>query len=491
MGQRTSAAIWLDSDSSSSLQNQLARQVKALVQDGGLRAGEPMPSSRELAQRLRVSRNTIVYAYERLIGEGYLEARARSGVFVSSSITAILPEARETSGRSAADEPRRRVIPALEKREKLRLPAPFRPCQPDVALFPLAIWNRLRGRALRNQGPQLLHYQSHCSLGLPALREMLASYLRDHRGVKCDWRQVAITTGSQQALFLLSELLLRNGDLVYMEDPGYPGAQLAWRHAGATIVPGRLDEEGMKLPDVAGRRFSLLYTTPSRQFPTGVCLSLARRLALLEYAAETRTWIVEDDYDSEFRYTAPPLPSLQSLDRSGRVIYVGTFSKVLFPSLRLGYVVLPEELVEAFTRLRMLMDDYGPLIEQATLAMFLESGGFSTHIRRCRRAYAERQAAFLEHIERCGLPFTFKYIDGGMNLTSLLPDTSSDKAWSAKCREAGLDVPPLSRYSLYATQPGLVFGFTAFAPKVIRYALDVLKESLNGKNPKTICRRRQ
>ena len=479
MGQHTAAAIWLNFGSDSSLQNQLARQVKALIQDGGLRPGELMPSSRDLAQRLQVSRNTIVYAYERLVGEGYLETRERSGVFVSPSIAAVLPSAREQPKRRAAGESKR-VSSASTRQEKLTLPSPFRPCQPDVTLFPLAIWNRLRGRALRNQGAQLLHYQSNCSLGLPALRKVLASYLRDHRGVKCDWRQVAITTGSQQGLFLLSELLLRKGDLVYMEDPGYPGAQLAWKHAGATVVRGSLDEEGMKLPEVTGRRFSLLYTTPSRQFPTGVCLSLARRLALLEYAAETRTWIVEDDYDSEFRYSAPPLPSLQSLDRFGRVIYLGTFSKVLFPSLRLGYVVLPEELVEDFMRLRALMDDHGPLIDQATLAMFLESGAFSSHIRRCRKAYAERQSTFLTHVKVSGLPFVFRYTDGGMNLTCLLPETSSDKAWSAKCREAALDVPPLSRYSLFETQPGLVFGFTAFTPNVIRSALDKLKQSLKS-----------
>ena len=210
------------------------------------------------------------------------------------------------------------------------------------------------------------------------------------------------------------------------------------------------------------------YTTPSRQFPTGVSMSLPRRLAWIDFASRTRTWIIEDDYDSELRYSAPPLPSLQSLDRNNRIIYVGTFSKLLFPSLRLGYVVVPESLLGGFERWEHLIDDHLPLIDQATLAAFLESGAFFSHIRRCRKAYAERQALVLDLFQKSDLPLEFRYTDGGMNLTGFLPVGTDDAKWSAKLRAADFDVPPISHYSVKKRDPGLIFGFTAFSPNVIR-----------------------
>ncbi len=240
-----------------------------------------------------------------------------------------------------------------------------------------------------------------------------------------------------------------------------------WQSAGARILAGVVDEQGLRLPARPDTRMSLIYTTPSRQFPTGVSLSLVRRLALIDLAGRTRTWIIEDDYDSELRYSAPPLPSLQSLDPGGRVIYVGTFSKLLFPSLRLGYVVVPEPILDDFNALKHLIDDHLPLIDQATLTLFLESGAFYSHIRRCRRAYAERQVHFLRLFRSSDLPLEFPYTDGGMNLTGFLPAKTDDAAWSASLRDAGFDVPPLSHYSHRSTNPGLVFGFTAFTPEVI------------------------
>lgn len=477
------ASIWLDRDNRLPLQNQLAQQIKQLIQTGVLKPGEPLPSTRELARQLRVSRNTVLYSYDRLMGEGYIEARAGSGVFVSASVAIprIPPKLRveSTPLRLSNTEP----VPAL------RAPAPFRPCQPDVSLFPLLIWNRLRGRVLRSSGSQLLHYQAICSSGLPELRERLAAYLRDHRGVHCEWWQIAITAGSQQALNILAQLLIKPGDRVYMEDPGYLGARLAWQHAGAKIAPGPIDDQGLKLPINRKQRFSLIYTTPSRQFPSGVLQSLSRRFALIDYAAATRTWVIEDDYDSEFRFTAPPLPSLQSLDTSGRVIYVGTFSKVLFPSLRLGYVVLPPALAHDFHELKALMDDHGPLIDQATLALFLESGAFYSHIRRCRRAYAERQQVFLETCEQLRIPLDFHSTDGGMNLTGYFRSNEDDVRWSMELRRFGLDVPAISQYASKPTRPGLVFGFTAFSPDVIRKSLQTVSAALKGKAPSALAHR--
>ncbi len=464
--------IWLDRTSSTTLQEQIGSQIREQIQCGQLRPHEPLPSTRELAALLRVSRNTVVYAYDRLISEGYAESRSRSGVFVCA--LGILP-ARSREYRAV---PQRRIsVEEGRSAGAIRSPLPFRPCQPDVGLFPLLMWNRLRGRALRQTGRDLLHYQASCISGFPALRKVLAQYLRASRGVQCDWEQIIITSGSQQALYILARLLIpRYGERVYMEDPGYLGARLAWQSVDARIIPGPLDEQGLQPPNSDIKGLALLYTTPSRQFPTGVSLSLARRLAILDYAIRNKAWVIEDDYDAEFRYSAPPLPSLQSLDGHGRVIYVGTFSKVLFPSLRLGYVVLPAELYDKFRAARHLIDDHGPLIDQATLALFLESGAFHSHIRRCRKAYAERQAVFLEVSQKSGLPLQFRNCDGGMNLLGWLPADADDRAWAKKLYAAGLDIPSLSSYSLKSRAPGLVFGFTAFNPRRIKAALEQVKK---------------
>jgi len=248
----------------------------------------------------------------------------------------------------------------------------------------------------------------------------------------------------------------------------------AWKSAGAHLQYLPIDQRGVVIPPVEEHSAALLYVTPSRPFPTGASLSLARRLALVNAASSKKMWIVEDDYDSEFRYVAPPLPSLQSLDFGNRVIYVGTFSKLLFPSLRLGYAVLPKMLVEPFSELKATAEDHGPIIDQATLAAFLDSGAFYSHIRRCRKNYAERQQTFLDAIQKSSLPFDFRYRDGGMNLTGFLPATIDDQQWSARLKAVGLDVPALSHYAGSPGEHGLVFGFTAFTPTQIRRGIDKL-----------------
>lgn len=480
MPKQPSLLILLDKNKDASLQTQLALNLKKFVQNGVLRPGKAIPSSRELARDLRISRNTVIQAYDRLIGEGYLETSPRRGLFVSEFLS-------ERNLRRTGSASGPAVLPhaVMQQSSEASAPVPFRPCQPDVRLFPLLLWNRLRARALRTHGTSLLNYQSQLALGFPALRHSLATYLRESRGVQCDWRQVAITTGSQQALYLLAQLLLKPGSRVAMEDPGYLGARFAWQQAGALLDPIPIDSDGIKLPQDKGFSADLVYTTPSRQFPTGACLSLPRRLGLVEFAARAKAWIVEDDYDSEFRYSRPPLPSLQSLDPSGRVIYVGSMSKVLFPSLRIGYVVLPASLVEKFATLRAVLDDHGPLIDQATLAEFIEAGALHAHIRRCRSQYGERLASFIESAFKLGLPLSFPHTDGGMNLAGFLPEqcvnsiaardhtngTAQDKKYSKRLQHHGLDVPPLSLYSLRPTHPGLVFGFTAFEPHTIRESM--------------------
>src|SRR5437763_3625212 len=279
---RTLSNLWIDRSARPTLQDQLARQIRERIRNGELGPGEALPSTRDLATELKLSRNTAVYAYERLISEGYLESSSRSGVFVSRSIT--LP--RDSRRMPIAKKNAAPHSAALQSH--LSAPRPFRPCQPDVALFPLITWNRMRGRALRNDGRNLLHYQASCIAGLPALRENVATYLRDHRGVRCDAHQVVITSGSQQALFLLAMLLLKPRERVYVEAPGYVEARQAWRSAGARIIAGRVDEHGLVSPKSENGRIAVIYTTPSRQFPTGVSLSLPRRLALIDFAARNK-----------------------------------------------------------------------------------------------------------------------------------------------------------------------------------------------------------
>ena len=464
---RSLQGVYLDRSLKRSLQAQLADQMKAMIRTGKLRADQRLPSTRSMAEQLQVSRNTVVAAYESLYGEGYLQAKERSSFIVGSATQAF------------GSRPRQSPAGAAQARSPLQpvAPRPFRPAQPDVNLFPLKIWNRHRTRVLRRDS-SLLQYQSRFSIGLDELRHNVAGYLRDSRGVRCNWDQIAITGGSQQALFLLGHLLLDRDHSAYMEDPGYPGARRSWEAAQATVIPAPVDQEGICLPLPQAEDASLIYVTPSHQFPLGTCMSLARRLALLDVARQRRLWIIEDDYDAEFRYTSAPQPSLQGLDEHQRVIYMGSFSKTLFPGLRLGFIVLPSELVEPFTRLKMVADDQGPLIDQATLAAFLDSGAFYAHLRRCRRAYAERQNVFLDLTRRAGLPLAFPITGRGMNLAGRLVDGRDDQTLSRRLATEGLDIPALSGYGIEAKIHGLLFGLTAFDEAAILAGVDGLSRVL-------------
>lgn len=454
------ASIVLSSAAQLSLQSQLAAKLRVMIQQGHLRAGEPVPPSRQLAADLKISRNTVTLAYERLLGEGYLESRPRSGLFVCESLASI-----------PASRPGRLAEARESQRERLASARPFRESRPDVRLFPLALWNRIRGRVLKTHRTALLQYQSEMPLGLPVLRRAIAEYLRDRRGVNCDWQQIAVTSGSQQALFMLAHVLLPPGAVAMMEDPGYRGARRAWASVGATIQPVPVDAQGLVPPTGVGKKAVLIYTTPSRQYPTGACLPVTRRSELVRWAARSGTWIIEDDYDSEFRYRYPPLPSLHGLDPNGRVIYMGTMSKTLFPSLRLGYVVLPWSVLGPFAELRSTMDDHGTLIDQATTAEFLESGAYYSHIRRCRREYGARLDTFLTAVQGTGLPLDFEHADGGINISGFLPESCDDAEWVTAMEEVDVDVRAHSALALRRVRPGLIFGFTAFDHNEIRVAV--------------------
>ena len=465
MPSKSLSAIVLDRSKGASLQRQLAVALKDAIRQGSIRPGEAIPASRELATDLKVSRNTVQIAYDELVSEGYVDARPRSGLFVAE---ALAGQAHSAAGSTPVSG---QISGSLPLPARLTGPAPFRPCQPDVRLFPLGAWNRSRGRALRTHGAAILNYQSHHPFGLPNLRRALAEYLRDNRGVRCHWEQIAITSGSQQALYLLSHLLLKRQGRAFIEDPGYLGAKRAFVSVGAAISPVAVDDEGV-IPPARLPPAAVVYVTPSRQFPTGSSLPVARRLTLIKLARSSNAWIVEDDYDSEFRYRRAPLPSLHSLDTFGRVIYTGTMSKILFPSLRIGYVVLPDRMVDDFAELRAVVDDHGTLVDQATLAEFISSGSFFGHIRRCRKEYAARLDTFLTTASSLRLPLSFPHPEGGMNLLGQWTNAPPDEAaLNRRLLASGFDIPQLSQYSIRSTRRGLVFGFTAFDHSTIKSAM--------------------
>lgn len=478
--------ICIDRRRRQSLQHQLYTQVRQAIIARQLPAGARLPSTRNLVAELGLSRNTIVNAFDRLVAEGYLDSRVGSGIYVAqlpamTSSLAAKPLHPAGAAKSDRSVPRRLAsLPnvALTPEYPTAQVRPFRPCQPAIDQFPLRTWTRSRGRALRLYRKELMRESDPA--GLPQLRSALRTYLSDARGVRCETEQITITAGAQEALSLIAAALITPGEEVWIEDPGYLGARAALLHAGADLLPVPTDAEGLTIPSVRRKRPRLIYVTPSRQFPLGTTMTLTRRLELLEFARKSGAWIIEDDYDSEFRYTGRPLSSLQGLDHSERVIYVGSFSKVLFPSLRLGYVVAPYTLVEALRKLKEIRDGPSPAIDQATAALFIEEGYFATHVRRMRKIYRERRDFFLQAAQRAlsGL-LAFPPIDGGMDAVGWLV-RGNDAALSEKLAAAGIDAPPISAYSLRPCRPGLVLGFTSSSPTEIRFAIEAAERALRS-----------
>ncbi len=479
--------VRLDRRQRESLQTQLYRQIRRLIMSGQLTAGVRLPSTRDLVTHLGVSRNTIVYAFDQLVAEGYLESHVGSGIYVSDldlkqterrSRTLLIIKSsgaprtsRRTQRFSAA-----RISPDYPT-SKVR---PFRPCQPAIDHFPIRAWNRARSHALRLQSKELMLEAN--AAGSPRLRRALSIYLRDARGVRCHADQIVITSGAQQALSLIGTTFLDRGDPVWIEDPGYLGARAALLRAGANLVPIPTDDEGLTIPSLRqGRQPRLIYSTPSRQFPLGTTMTLPRRLAVMEFTRKSGAWLIEDDYDSEFRYVGRPMPSLQGLASGERVIYVGSFSKVLFASLRLGYVVVPDHLVDVFRKAKEIHDGSSSAIDQATTAVFIEEGFFATHVRRMRKLYKERLDGFLCEAKKYLSGFlTFPTIEAGMDAMGRLPADADDTAVSRRLSAEGIDVPPLSAYALTPCTPGLLFGFTAFSSSETRSAMQRVSRCLSN-----------
>jgi GntR family transcriptional regulator/MocR family aminotransferase len=447
-----------------------------------------LPSTRDLVGQLGASRNTIVYAFEQLVAEGYLDSRVGSGMYVAD----LLIAERAISKAAAATVPaisqpqishRASLLSEINVAPEYPTPRvrPFRPCQPAVERFPIRTWNRARSYALRSKSNELFFEAD--SIGLPRLRRAVGDYLREARGVRCDVDQIIITAGAQQALSLIGTSLIDRGDPVWIEDPGYLGARAALVRAGAKLIPIPIDDEGLTIPFSRRSKLpQLIYTTPSRQFPLGTTMTLLRRLALLEFARTSGAWVIEDDYDSEFRYVGRPMPSLQGLASHECVIYVGSFSKVLFASLRLGYLVVPHDLVAVFRKGKEIQAGSSSAIDQATAAVFIEEGFFSTHVRRMRELYRERRDIFLYEAEKHLSSFlTFPSIDAGMDAIGYLPANTDDLAVSKRLQAEGIDAPPLSAYSLRTCSPGLVFGFTAFSPSEMRTAILTISRVLSDR----------
>ncbi|MBP2302861.1 MocR-like pyridoxine biosynthesis transcription factor PdxR [Azospirillum picis] len=470
----------LDRDGAEPLHRQLYLALRQAVLDGRLRPGERLPPSRTLAADHGLSRNTVVTAYDTLLAEGYIAGRTGAGTFVASALPDAKPDGvqpRSEVRRGVGLSTRGRMLAGAPALARDRVGRPFALGTPDLDAFPFALWAQLLGRCWRQGGKSLAAEPD--PLGHPPLRAEIAAYLRAVRAVRCEAEQVVIVSGAQQGLALMAQLLLDPGDAAWVEDPGWPGNRAALLGAGARLVPVPVDGEGI---DVAagmarGPDARLVLATPSHQFPLGVTMSLARRLGLLDWAAARDAWIVEDDYDSEFRYAGPPLAALQGLDGAGRVIYVGSFSKVMFPSLRLGYVVVPPDLVEPVRAARRHFDGGTSLVPQAALHRFLADGHFASHLRTMRALYAGKRSVILDAVGRAFAgDAKAEAGEAGMHVLLRLPPDCPDRLLSERAARVGLTVPALSSYSAPGAGAGngLLLGFAAHQPEALCRAVEDL-----------------
>lgn len=464
-----------------SLYRWLYEELRAAILEGRLHPGSRLPATRDLASAYHLSRATIVTAFEQLKSEGYVEGKAGSGTYVSQ----VLPEQLLQVGRLRAEKrlPHRRV-PLSSYARRLqpfrgstpRPPRAFRPNQPALDLFPTTLWAQVASRRLRRVSASLLAGGE--ALGYRPLREAVADYLNTSRGVKCSADQVLIVSGAQEALDRTARVLLNPGEPVWMEEPGYPGASVVFRAMGAKICSVPVDEEGLDLQ--AGlhrwRRARLVYVTPAHQFPLGVTTSLRRRLAMLEWARRSGTLIFEDDYDSEYRYSGRPIPAMQGLDRSGVVVFSGSFTAVLFPALRLGYLVVPPDMVDIFAAAESVSTHHPPLLEQAVLCDFITEGHFARHIRAMRELYAERLSVLLELArEKLAGVLEISSVEAGLQTVGWLKKNLSAKQVATAAAERDVEIVPLNEYAYgHSRKNAVILGFAAVEPRELRRGAEEL-----------------
>ncbi len=464
----------------------LYASLRDLILDGRLRGGVRLPATRDLARQYGLSRGTVVAAFADLAAEGYVTSGVGAGTFVNASLPEDLLHARRPAspvGRHvAAPRPtarsgfasRLQVLPGTDT-SPMRA---FRANQPAVDQFPTALWAQLASRRLRRvSASQLLGCPP---AGYPPLQRALADYLRTSRGVHCDPEQVVIVSGVQEALDLVARVCIEPRDAVVVEDPGYTGASRLFTAHGARVIPGAVDAEGVVVDRARWRAARLAYVTPAHQYPLGVPMSLPRRLALLEWAQASGAWVFEDDYDSEFRYAGRPLPALQGMDRNGRVLFAGSLCKVLYPSLRLGYLVVPHALLDTIAAAKSLLSRHAPVLEQSVVCDFLAAGHFARYIRRMREVYAERWAAMVTAFETdLAGRVDVSPIEAGLQTVGWLGRGLAEAAVARAAAGAGVEVVPLGRFHVGApTRAGLLLGFAAMDVREIRRGAKALAEAL-------------
>lgn len=494
----TTPEIVLDQRARTPLYTQLYERLRDAILAGQLTPDARLPSTRALASELGISRTTTALAYEHLLLEGYIESKVGAGTCVAHLQTAQRMPVVGGAGNQRVSESEGLRTAMLSRRGQLLVNTPFpeafyanqaggaaslfRVGQPDVASFPYETWARLVAKHARRSLQGVSYYQDvH---GYAPLRAAIAAHIGVTRGVHCAPEQIILTAGAQGALDLVARVLLDPGDPAWIEDPGYGGARGALLAAGAKLVGVPVDREGIDVE--AGRArwpdARLAIVTPSHQFPTGVTMSLRRRLALLQWARDAQAWIIEDDYDSEYRFSGRPLEALQGLDSAARVIYVGTFSKVLFPSLRLGYLVAPAALLEGLLAARDFIDMHPPLLEQMALADFIAEGHFARHLRKMRVQYRERRDALVDALTReLGDLLDVAAPEAGMHLVAWLPPGVDGHAATRAAAAHDQHILPVSHFSVGPLpRDGLVLGFAGNAPQALRAGVLVLARALRG-----------
>ena len=486
--------VRLDRAAAEPLHQQLYRQIRDELASGSFNNNSSrLPSSRSLAVDFGVSRFTVNVALSRLHAEGYLQSKIGSGTFISEALPETFLSARTAGATPPTERPARlsnrvKDIPdhRAGKQFDFGIAGPpgvsFVPAVAALDEFPIDVWERLRAQVLAQKGAHLLQYAS--SRGDPELRKALATYLCDYRGARCHPDQIIITAGTQQAMMISAMALVNRGEVAWIEDPGFYQARRTFGFAGAIVVPRPVDEEGITIARPSKQRSpKIIYVTPSHQFPLGMTMSLSRRTALIDFARACDAYVFEDDHNSEFRYTGPPLPCLQGLDNVGRVIYSGTMSKILYPSLRLGYIVAPHQLVEPMIKIRAVMDQHSPAIDQATLAQFLTEGFFLTHIKRMRKLYSDRRDFFIEQFNKLlGRYFILEIPEAGLHFVAWVRQQEQMPVITRVCSDIGIRPSPLSScFMKVEPKPALTFGFAAWSRTQIREGLGKFAAALNSK----------
>ncbi|MDP9588745.1 UNVERIFIED_ORG: GntR family transcriptional regulator/MocR family aminotransferase [Shinella zoogloeoides] len=487
--QLESVKAWISHPSHAAmpLHARIQRAIRQLIVDGALGPGKPLPASRTLAKSLGVSRDTVEAAYAQLHAEGFIDRRVGSGTFIAEMM-----EFAPVQRLSRRDAVARNQPPKLSKRgaaifrsggvREMMVPQPFAHGVPEIRTFPLRLWERLE-RQVRKEAsaPTLFHGDPQ---GTEPLRRAIADYVNLERGARATADRVLILTSSQQAMSLCANILLDPGDRIFIEDPAYYGARKAFDAAGLECLPVRVDRQGIVVDQIIAeqRKAKAVSLTPSHQFPTGATLSLDRRLALIDWASKHQAWIIEDDYDSEFHYAGKPTACMQGLDPHDRTVYIGTFTKSLFPGLRIGYVVLPPQLVKPMTVARTLLDGHSAPMPQLTLARFMEGGHFGAYVRTMRGIYAERRDVLVDLVQKHLSDFAEPRVPiGGLQMPCLLTGNLSERTAIDAGRRVGIELLGLSAlYATSDTRAGFLMGFAAYTPTEIEHSVKKLANAFRA-----------